>query len=137
MGGSPRVGEDDQEQSVPGGVGVEGGQQLPHGGGQGAHVQEDGGVPKKWFGPIKSGFAQEFRKVNRYSRKVADGLVQRGIEKFVKLNQNLGVGGISATATGGHIISNKMAGKRKMTEPADRPVDLEKKLKVKFFNSDI
>ena len=94
-------------------------------------------VPKKWFKPIKSGFAQEFRKVIRYSRKVPDGLVQQGIEKFVKVNQNLGVGGISATATGGDKSSNNMAGKRKMTEPADRPVDLDKKLKVKFFNSDI
>ena len=66
-----------------------------------------------------------------------DILVQWGVEKFVKVNQNLGVGGISATATGGHKTSKKMAGKQKMTEPADRPVDLEKKLKVKIFNSDI
>ena len=89
VGGSPRVGGVDREHSVPGGLGVEGGQQLPHGGGQGAHVQEDGGVPKKWFGPIKSGFAQEFRKVIRYNKKVLDRLVQRGIEKCVRVNQKL------------------------------------------------
>ena len=83
------------------------------------------------FGPIGDGFAQEFRKVVRYSRKVPDGLVQRRISSFVKITQNL-VGGNLASRTE---VSNSKAGKRKLAEPADNTVDY-KRMKVNLVNSD-